>query len=66
MLLGVFALKEREEFQQIYQDLKLFYNNSGDLASALLPFIAHTGDIKLAVTMLHTQIQTFDDLRVGG
>ena len=52
-------MNECKEFQQIYQDLKSFYSNSGDLASALLPFMALTDDYRLAATMLHSQIETF-------
>lgn len=54
---------ELDDFKMIYQDLKLFYANSGDLASAILPFIDSTHDFKLAATMLHTQIQLFQNLR---
>lgn len=58
-------MKEKEDFQKIYQELKHFYDNSGDLASAILPFVAHTNDFKLAATMLHSQIETFHHLSVG-
>jgi hypothetical protein len=56
-------MTDRDDFQEIYKDLKRFYSNSGDLASAILPFVSHTNDFKLAATMLHTHIQTFEDLR---
>lgn len=52
----------KQEFNEIYQDLRRFYANSGDLASAILPFVAHTNDFQLAATMLHTQIQTYDNI----
>ncbi|MFT4925493.1 MAG: hypothetical protein ACI8WB_001586 [Phenylobacterium sp.] len=55
---------ELEDFKIIYSDLRRFYANSGDLASAILPFIDHTNDFKLAATMLHTQIQLFQNIRV--
>lgn len=58
-------MTEKDDFQQIYQELKSFYQNSGDLASALLPFIAHTNDLRLAATMLHTHIETFHGLHVN-
>ncbi len=54
---------ERDDFKLIYQELKGFYDNSGDLASALLPFVEHTKDFRLAATMLHTQVQLFQNLR---
>jgi hypothetical protein len=57
-------MKEQEEFSRIYRELKAFFVNSGDLASAILPFVAHTNDFQLAVAMLHSQIETFHDLRV--
>ncbi len=56
-------MTDRDDFQEIYNDLKRFYSNSGDLASAILPFVSHTSDFKLAATMLHTHIQTFHNLR---
>ncbi len=52
-------MTQRDEFQKIYQQLKHFYNDSGELTSALLPFVAHTNDYQLAATMLHTHIETF-------
>ncbi|MFT5162050.1 MAG: hypothetical protein ACI9FJ_000618 [Alteromonadaceae bacterium] len=54
---------EKEDFKAIYRDLRYFYANSGDLASAILPFIDHTRDFELAATMLHSQIQLFKTLR---
>lgn len=53
-------MTDKDDFQHIYQELKSYYNNSGELASALLPFVAQTNDFKLAATMLHTHIETFD------
>jgi len=55
-------MPNKQDFSEIYQELRSFYVNSGDLASALLPFVAQTNDFQLAATMLHTQIQTFDNL----
>jgi hypothetical protein len=57
-------MREREDFNEIYQELKQFYDNSGDLASAILPFVTHTNDFKLAATMLHSQIKIFHNLSV--
>lgn len=56
-------MREQEEFAQIYQELKAFYDNSGDLASALLPFIDKAKDFKVAAQMLHTQLQVFHNIR---
>lgn len=55
-------MANKEDFSEIYQELKSFYVNSGDLASALLPFVAQTNDFQLAATMLHTQIQTIGNM----
>ena len=54
---------ELDDFKIIYRDLRRFYANSGDLASAILPFLDRTDDFKLAATMLHTQIQLFQNMR---
>ena len=55
---------KQEDFQQIYQDLRDVYDDSGELASAILPFVSLTNDFQLAATMLHTQLQTMHGLRV--
>jgi hypothetical protein len=57
-------LKKQKEFNEIYQELKGFFADSGDLASAILPFVAQTNDFQLAAAMLHSQIETFGDLRI--
>ena len=49
--------------EDAYQQLKHMYADSGDLASALLPFLAETNDIQLAATMLHSQIEDIDGVR---
>lgn len=53
-------MSQSDDFKVIYQELKDIYCNSGDLASALLPFICHTGDFKLAAAMLHSHIALCD------
>lgn len=55
-------MTNKQEFNEIYQELRGFYADSGDLVSALLPFVSQTNDFQLAATMLHTHIQTCDNL----
>jgi hypothetical protein len=54
-----------EDFSVIYHDLRCFYGNSGDLASAMLPFICQTSDFQLAAAMLHSHLQLFESLSLG-
>ena len=55
-------MTDKQEFNEMYQELRGFFTDSGDLVSALLPFVSQTDDFQLAATMLHTQMQTIDNL----